>query len=60
MPLFGKLFSKDPKAYTYLSQSAKNFPYGEEFNNILIKNGFKRVENLPQTLGVATIYVGVK
>jgi demethylmenaquinone methyltransferase/2-methoxy-6-polyprenyl-1,4-benzoquinol methylase len=60
LPLFGKLFSKDPKAYTYLSKSAKNFPYGKEFNNILRKNGFKRVKNIPQTLGVATIYIGYK
>jgi len=60
LPLFGKLFSKDPKAYTYLSKSAKSFPFGEEFNNILRKNGFNNVKNLPQTLGVATIYIGNK
>jgi len=60
LPLFGKLFSKDPKAYTYLSKSAKNFPYGQDFNNILQKNGFTSVRNMPQTLGVATIYVGIK
>ncbi|HIP49813.1 MAG TPA: bifunctional demethylmenaquinone methyltransferase/2-methoxy-6-polyprenyl-1,4-benzoquinol methylase UbiE [Lutibacter sp.] len=60
LPLFGKLFSKDPKAYTYLSKSAKKFPYGADFNNILNKNGFKEVRNLPQTMGVATIYIGNK
>lgn len=60
LPLFGKLFSKDPKAYTYLSESAKNFPYGTTFNNILQKNGFKEVQNKPQTLGVASIYIGKK
>lgn len=60
LPLFGKLFSKDPKAYSYLSKSAKNFPYGSKFNNILQKNGFKEVQNKPQTLGVASIYIGKK
>ena len=60
LPFFGKLFSKDPKAYSYLSKSAKNFPYGIAFNNILQKNGFKEVQNLPQTLGVATLYIGNK
>ncbi len=60
LPFFGKLFSKDPKAYSYLSKSAKNFPYGISFNNILQKNGFIEVQNLPQTLGVATIYIGNK
>jgi len=60
LPFFGKLFSKDPKAYSYLSKSAKNFPYGKDFNNIMQKNGFKEVQNIPQTLGVASIYVGRK
>jgi len=60
LPFFGKLFSKDPKAYSYLSKSAKNFPYGEDFNNILQKNGFKKVYNKPQTFGSANIYVGTK
>jgi len=60
LPFFGKLFSKDPKAYSYLSKSAKNFPYGKAFNNIMQKNGFKEVVNKPQTLGVASIYVGRK
>src|SRR5690606_37557137 len=57
MPLMGKLFSKDRKAYTYLSESAKNFPFGEELNNILRKIGFSNVKHLPQTMGVATIYI---
>ena len=60
LPIFGKLFSKDAKAYRYLSQSAKNFPYGKDFNNILSKNGFIEVTNKPQTLGVASIYIGRK
>src|SRR5690606_32788194 len=29
VPLMGKLFSKDQKAYEYLQESMKNFPYGE-------------------------------
>ncbi len=60
LPLFGRLFSKEPKAYNYLSESAKNFPYGKAFNNILEKNGFKEVQNKPQTLGAASIYIGEK
>ena len=56
----GKLFSKDKVAYKYLSESAAVFPFGEAFNNILKKTGFIRVENKPQTLGVATIYVASK
>jgi len=60
LPLIGKLFSKDKKAYGYLSESAANFPYGEKLNNILRKVGFIDVENKPQTFGVATIYKATK
>ena len=60
LPLIGKLFSKDTSAYAYLSESASVFPHGENFNNILRKIGFIDVENKPQTLGVATIYVATK
>ncbi|SFC60092.1 demethylmenaquinone methyltransferase / 2-methoxy-6-polyprenyl-1,4-benzoquinol methylase [Zunongwangia mangrovi] len=56
LPTIGKLFSKDKEAYTYLSKSAAEFPYGEKFNNILKKIGFTNVASDPQTLGVATIY----
>ena len=47
LPLVGKLFSKDKTAYTYLSDSANVFPYGEQLNNILRKVGFVSVEDLP-------------
>jgi len=60
MPLIGKLFSKDKVAYNYLSESASVFPYGETFNNILRKIGFKEVKNQPQTFGVASIYTASK
>lgn len=60
LPLMGKLFSKEGSAYSYLSESASKFPYGEELNNILRKVGFIDVENNPQTFGVATIYTATK
>lgn len=60
LPLFGKLFSKDKSAYRYLSESASVFPFGYAFNNILKKNGFINVKDLPQTFGVATIYKAIK
>jgi len=60
LPLVGRLFSKDKVAYKYLSESASNFPFGEELNNILKKIGFKEVKNKPQTMGVATIYTATK
>ncbi len=60
LPTIGKLFSKDKSAYSYLSESAAAFPYGEAFNNILKKIGFIEVQDAPQTLGVATIYTATK
>jgi demethylmenaquinone methyltransferase / 2-methoxy-6-polyprenyl-1,4-benzoquinol methylase len=60
MPTIGKLFSKDKKAYAYLSNSAQNFPFGEALNNILRKIGFIDVKDIPQTMGVATIYKASK
>ncbi|WP_299837890.1 bifunctional demethylmenaquinone methyltransferase/2-methoxy-6-polyprenyl-1,4-benzoquinol methylase UbiE [uncultured Tenacibaculum sp.] len=60
LPIVGKLFSRDKVAYSYLSESANSFPFGEAFNNILRKNGFKNVKSLPVTFGVASIYSSTK
>ncbi|MCG8859352.1 bifunctional demethylmenaquinone methyltransferase/2-methoxy-6-polyprenyl-1,4-benzoquinol methylase UbiE [Tenacibaculum finnmarkense] len=60
LPIIGKLFSKDKVAYSYLSESANSFPFGETFNNILQKNGFNNVNNVPVTFGVASIYTAFK
>ncbi|MEM9361009.1 MAG: bifunctional demethylmenaquinone methyltransferase/2-methoxy-6-polyprenyl-1,4-benzoquinol methylase UbiE [Bacteroidota bacterium] len=60
LPGIGKLFSKDRSAYKYLSESASVFPHGKDFNNILAKIGFIGIENMPQTFGVASIYVATK
>ncbi len=60
LPVIGRLFSKDRSAYSYLSESAAVFPYGEALNNILKKIGFIEVEDKPQTFGVATIYKATK
>ncbi|QXP73501.1 bifunctional demethylmenaquinone methyltransferase/2-methoxy-6-polyprenyl-1,4-benzoquinol methylase UbiE [Tenacibaculum sp. HL-MS23] len=60
LPIIGKIFSKDKVAYSYLSESANSFPFGEAFNNILQKNGFNNAKNLPVTFGVASIYTALK
>ena len=48
LPVIGRLFSKDQSAYSYLSESASVFPYGEALNNILIEIGFINVKDYPQ------------
>ena len=60
IPAVGKFFSKDKNAYQYLPESAAVFPYGEEFNNILLKTGFNTSKVYPQTFGAATIYQAIK
>lgn len=60
IPTVGKIFSKDKNAYQYLPESAAAFPYGEKFNNILLKIGFNSSKVYPQTFGAATIYRAIK
>ena len=60
IPTVGKMFSKDKNAYQYLPESAAAFPYGEEFNNILLKTGFNTSKVYPQTFGISTIYQAFK
>ena len=60
LPIIGKIFSKDKVAYSYLGDSANYFPFGQIFDNILIKNGFTNTEYTPVTFGVATIYTATK
>ncbi len=60
LPLLGKLISKDKSAYTYLPESVAAFPYGQAFNKILKKIGFKAIDNQPVSFGIATIYTANK
>ncbi len=60
VPLFGKLFSKDYRAYTYLPESVSYFPSGDEFINHLKNTGFVNTEKKELTFGIATIYTGKK
>lgn len=56
LPTIGRLFSKDKRAYSYLSESASAFPYGQKLCDIFLKVGFTKAEFHKQTMGVATIY----
>ncbi|MGL4331551.1 MAG: class I SAM-dependent methyltransferase, partial [Bacteroidales bacterium] len=60
LPFIGKLFSKHSSAYTYLPESVKNFPHGQDFANMMAKEGFKDITYKAVTFGIATIYKGVK
>lgn len=60
LPLWGKIVSKDPAAYTYLPESVKAFPYGEAFLKLLTEAGFKKPTDQPLSFGIASIYTGIK
>lgn len=60
LPLVGKIFSKDNRAYTYLPESVAQFPDGEYFTDILHEVGFSKTECHPQSFGICTIYIGTK
>ena len=60
LPFFGKLFSKDNSAYTYLPESVAAFPDGEDFIKLMNKVGFKKSKDIRLTFGICAIYTGVK
>jgi demethylmenaquinone methyltransferase/2-methoxy-6-polyprenyl-1,4-benzoquinol methylase len=59
-PLVGKIFSKDPSAYSYLTQSVKAFPRNEELLKILEEVGYGNCSYKPLTFGIAAIYSASK
>jgi demethylmenaquinone methyltransferase/2-methoxy-6-polyprenyl-1,4-benzoquinol methylase len=60
VPFFGKMFSKDANAYTYLPESVHAFPDGELFLDHMANVGFKELKAIPLTFGIASIYTGIK
>lgn len=59
-PVIGKIFSKDTRAYSYLTESVKAFPDNEKFTGILTSLGYKNTAFTPLSLGIAAIYYGEK
>lgn len=60
LPLWGKLFSGDSAAYTYLPESVAAFPEGDEFKQIMRSLSYRKVDDRRLTFGVCSIYTGIK
>ena len=60
LPLIGKTVSKDPRAYTYLPESIKAFPEGDDFLEIMKKVGYNDLLMSKLSGGIASIYIGQK
>jgi demethylmenaquinone methyltransferase / 2-methoxy-6-polyprenyl-1,4-benzoquinol methylase len=60
LPLAGKLFSKDDKAYEYLPASIKVVPQNEEMVAILREQGFINASFKSYSSGICGMYSGMK
>jgi demethylmenaquinone methyltransferase/2-methoxy-6-polyprenyl-1,4-benzoquinol methylase len=60
LPVVGRVVSGHPWAYSYLPESVKEFPSPTELAGLLAESGFKKVEWLLVTGGIAVIHVAVR
>ena len=60
LPRIGKKISKDQSAYTYLPDSVKAFPHGEDMKKILKNSNFVEPFDKKLTFGIASIYESLK
>ena len=58
LPFLGNAVAQNRSdAYTYLNKSVEAFPAGEALATLIRAAGFDRVELVPLTFGIATLYV---
>ena len=60
LPFWGRFFSKDDSAYSYLPESVQAFPDGTDFIANMRNAGFNNIREHRLTFGIATIYLGDK
>ena len=60
MPFLGGLLTGDKEAYKYLATSIEAFPPEEKVCEMMKRAGFSKVKANPLTLGVVTLYRGIK
>ncbi|MBN2682975.1 MAG: bifunctional demethylmenaquinone methyltransferase/2-methoxy-6-polyprenyl-1,4-benzoquinol methylase UbiE [Bacteroidales bacterium] len=60
LPFFGRIFSGDKRAYSYLPESVIAFPYGQSFLERMKAIGYNNLSYKKLTFGVATLYIAYK
>jgi demethylmenaquinone methyltransferase / 2-methoxy-6-polyprenyl-1,4-benzoquinol methylase len=60
MPMFGKLFAKSYQEYSWLQESARDFPGMKELARMFETAGFKDVFYKPYSGGAAAVHIGYK
>ncbi|MEM9997182.1 MAG: class I SAM-dependent methyltransferase, partial [Bacteroidota bacterium] len=59
LPRIGRTVSGDSGAYTYLPESVKVFPDGDDFLREMRETGYRDLRSEPLTFGIASLYSGV-
>ena len=60
LPAYGRLISKDQRAYRYLTATIEAFPQGETMMGILRNAGFREPSFKRLTFGICTMYFATK
>lgn len=60
MPMFGKLFAKSYQEYSWLQESARDFPGMKELARLFETAGFNNVFYKPYSGGAAAVHMGYK
>ena len=60
MPIFGKLFAKSYKEYSWLQESADGFPGRRELKKMFEQAGMKNVTFKSYSGGAAATHIGFK
>jgi demethylmenaquinone methyltransferase / 2-methoxy-6-polyprenyl-1,4-benzoquinol methylase len=60
MPVFGRVFAKSFSEYSWLQESARDFPGMKELAELFKEAGFKDIYFKPYSGGVAAMHVGYK
>ena len=60
LPVWGKIISKNDKAYSYLTATIEAFPQGERMMIILQRAGFSETTFRRLTFGICTLYIATK
>jgi len=60
LPIIGRLFSLDPRAYRYLHESMHSFPAGKDFVARLEMAGFNFIQLQKFSFGICTAYLSEK
>lgn len=60
LPFMGKIIAKDEESYRYLAESIRMHPSQEELKQMMLDNGFAKVNYHNLTFGVTALHKGYK